>query len=72
MKDQVIKPSQTATLLGVVFDSELRWKEQVQQAVRSATETATAIGGLRHLRPAHMRQVYHACVTPRLDYASAV
>jgi hypothetical protein len=30
------------------------------------------MGGLRHLRPAQMRQLYQACVPPKLDYASTV
>lgn len=30
------------------------------------------MSGLRHLRPAQMRQIYRACVLPKLDYASAV
>ncbi|XHF99701.1 hypothetical protein AWENTII_013004 [Aspergillus wentii] len=68
----VIRPSTTAKLLGVVFDQELRWKEHVQQAVKRATKTAIALCGLRHLRPEQMRQLYQACVTPVVDYASTV
>ncbi|KAJ9481485.1 hypothetical protein VN97_g11991 [Penicillium thymicola] len=30
------------------------------------------MGGLRHLRPEQMRQLYQACVTPVVDYASTV
>ena len=30
------------------------------------------MSGLRHLRPAQMRQIYRACVLPKLDYASTV
>jgi ribonuclease HI len=67
-----IKPSPTAKLLGVVFDHGLRWKEHVQQAIKRATKTAIALNGLRHLRPEQMRQLYQACVTPTLDYASTV
>ncbi|KAJ5111881.1 hypothetical protein NUU61_001511 [Penicillium alfredii] len=67
-----IKPSPTAKLLGVVFDHGLRWKEHIQQAIKRATKTAIALNGLRHLRPEQMRQLYQACVTPTLDYASTV
>ncbi|KAL2696035.1 hypothetical protein AAEP93_003335 [Penicillium crustosum] len=67
-----IKPSPTAKLLGVVFDQGLRWKEHVQQAIKRATKTTVALSGLRHLRPEQMRQLYQACVTPIVDYASTV
>jgi ribonuclease HI len=67
-----VKPSPTAKLLGVVFDQGLRWKEHVQQAIKRATKTTIALSGLRHLRPEQMRQLYQACVTPIVDYASTV
>ncbi|KAJ5513135.1 hypothetical protein N7463_002687 [Penicillium fimorum] len=72
MNGKAIKPSTTAKLLGVIFDHELRWKEHVQQAVKRATKVNIALGGLRQLRPEQMRQLYEACVTPVVDYASTV
>jgi len=72
MNGNTIKPSTTAKLLGVIFDHELRWKEHVQQAVKRATKVNIALGGLRQLRPEQMRQLYEACVTPVVDYASTV
>lgn len=68
----VIKPSLTAKLLGVVFDQGLRWKEHVQQAIKRATKTTIALSGLRHLRPEQLQQLYQACVTPAVDYASTI
>ena len=67
-----VKPSPMAKLLGVIFDQELRWKEHVQQAIKRATKVTIALNGLRHLRPEQMRQLYQACVTPVVDYASTV
>ena len=67
-----VKPSPSVKLRGVVFDQELRWKEHVQQAIKRATKTTVALSGLRHLRPEQMRQLYQACVTPIVDYASTV
>ncbi|EED12026.1 endonuclease/reverse transcriptase, putative [Talaromyces stipitatus ATCC 10500] len=67
-----IKPSTTAKLLSVVFDNELRWKLHVQQVLKRATKVSTALSGLRYLRPGQMRQLYQACVTPIVDYASTV
>lgn len=72
MNGKVIKPSASAKLLGVIFDKELRWKEHVQQAIKRATKVNIALGGLRHLRPEQMRQLYQTCVTPVVDYASTV
>ncbi|CEL11943.1 Putative Reverse transcriptase [Aspergillus calidoustus] len=69
---KTIKPADTAKLLGVIFDKELRWKEHVQQAVKRATQVNVALGGLRHLRPEQMRQPYQACVVPIVDYTSTV
>jgi hypothetical protein len=46
------------------IEQEMRWKEHVQQAVKRATQVNIALGGLRHLRPEQMRQLYQACVTP--------
>ena len=72
MNGKTIKPSNTAKLLGVIFDKEMRWKEHVQQVVKRATQVNIALGGLRHLRPEQMRQLYQACVAPIVDYASTV
>jgi ribonuclease HI len=72
MDGKNIKTGPTAKLLGVVFDQEMRWKDHVQQAVKKATTTTLGMSGLRHLRPAQMRQIYQACVLPKLDYASTV
>lgn len=72
MSGKTVEPSPTAKLLGVIFDQELRWKEHIQQAIKRATKVGIALGGLRHLRPEQMQQLYRACVTPVVDYASTV
>jgi ribonuclease HI len=72
MGGMVVETSPKAKLLGVIFDQELRWKEHVQQAIKRATKVTIALSGLRHLRPEEMRQIYQACVTPVVDYASTV
>ncbi|KAI2930363.1 hypothetical protein CBS147321_10551 [Aspergillus niger] len=72
MNGQVIKPADTAKLLGVIFDKEMRWKEHVQEAIKRATKVSLALSGLRHLRPEQMRQLYQACITPVVDYASTI
>jgi hypothetical protein len=72
MNNKIIKPTATVKILGVIFDRELRWKEHVQQVIKRATKVNIALGGLRHLRPEQMRQLYQACVVLVVDYASAV
>lgn len=72
MDGKTIQAGSTAKLLGVVFDQELRWKDHVQQLVKRATTATQGMSGLRHLRPAQMRQIYQAVVLPRLDFASTV
>jgi hypothetical protein len=62
MERKSINASPTAKLLGVVFDQEMRWKQHVQQVVKRATKPSIAMGGLRHLCPVQMRQLYQACV----------
>jgi hypothetical protein len=69
---KTVEPPPTAKLLGVIFDQVLRWKEHVQQAIKRATKVSIALGGLRHLRPEQMQQLYRVCVTPVVDYASTV
>lgn len=56
----------------MIFDQDLRWKEQVQQVIKRATKVNIALGGLRQLRPEQMRQLYQACVAPLVDYAATV
>jgi hypothetical protein len=52
MEGQVVQATNTAKLLGVTFDTEMRWKEHVQEATRKATKTALGMSSLRYLRPA--------------------
>jgi ribonuclease HI len=72
MNNREIKPSQSVKLLGVICDQELRWRAHVQRTVKRATVASLAINRLRYLRPAQMRQLYQACVVPKMDYASTV
>lgn len=52
MNGKIIQAGNTAKLLGVIFDQELRWRDHVQYAVKSATTATQGMSGLRHLRPA--------------------
>jgi hypothetical protein len=59
-------------LLGVIFDQELRWKEHTQYAVKKATSKSLAIVRLRFLRPKQVRELYSACIIPKMDHVSTV
>lgn len=72
MNGKAIQPLSTAKLLGVTFNQKLQWKEHIQQAIKRATKVSITLGGLQHLWPEQMRQLYQACVTPIVDYASTV
>jgi len=72
MHDLEIYPTENVKLLGVIFDQHLKWRAHVQRAVKRATSASLAIGRLRQLRPAQMRQLYQACVVLRMEYASTV
>ena len=39
---------------------------------QTRNQSHCCLDGLRHLRPEQMRQLYQACVTPVVDYASTV
>lgn len=72
MNGQVITAGPVSKLLGVLFDQELRWKPHVQRAIKQATVATLGMSGLRHLRPVQMRQIYQACILPKLEYVSTV
>ena len=72
MDGENIDPTDNVKLLGVIFDPELRWRAHAQRISKRATTTCIGISRLRYLRPKQMRQLYQACVIPKLDYASTV
>lgn len=72
MNGETNLPLPAIKLLGVIFDQELRWKDHTQYAVKKATMKSLAIARLRFLRPKQMRELYSACVIPKMDYASTV
>ncbi len=70
--DAAVAPSESAKLLGVVFDSALTFKEHVARAAKRGWRSARALSRLQGIRPATARLLYTATVTPRTDYAAAV
>ena len=70
---RTVTPTATVRWLGVYFDRKLRFEHHAkllaargENAVSSFTMLANTIRGLSH---AHLRQLYIACVTPKILYA---
>jgi hypothetical protein len=62
----------SAKILGVIFDHELRFKEHVARAAKRGWQGVQALARLRGVRPATARQLYNATVASRTDNTVAV
>lgn len=71
-----VTPSSSAKLLGIIFDQELRWKEQADRAVAKGTASLLAV--MRLTRPSFglphrlVRQLIVGVVFPRVEYGLSV
>ena len=72
IKGQQVAPQESAKILGVVMDSQLRFKQHIARATTKGLKAAMALRRLRGLRPATSRQLFKALVAPVVDYASVV
>ena len=72
VKGETISPKNTAKILGVVMDSELRYKEHIANAATKGLKAAMALKRLRMASPTTARQLFAATVAPVMDYASSV
>lgn len=72
IKGKAVEPTDTAKILGVVMDSELRYKQQVANAATKGLIAAMALRRLRMLSPSTARQLFTTTVAPGVDYASSV
>jgi ribonuclease HI/exonuclease III len=76
MNGTSIKPVKSHKFLGVIFDQELRWQEQVAQAIGKGSKytaqiarlSRTATGISSHL----MRQMYISAAVAKMTYAADV
>jgi ribonuclease HI len=67
-----VLPSNTAKLLGVVMDQQLRFTQHVARTAKRGLQVAMALKRLKSLRPAAVRQLFCATVAPVVDYASFI
>ena len=72
VKGKTVVPEPTAKILGVILDSELRYKSHIARTATKGLKAALALKRLRMLSPSSARQLFSATVAPVLDYASNV
>jgi ribonuclease HI len=71
-----IPVSESAKYLGLIMDRQLRWKEQVEQAIKKGTKAVMAINRLTRptfgLPHQFVRQLYRSVVVPKMEYGLCV
>lgn len=72
IKGQTVHPQDQTKVLGVVMDSELRFKQHIARASSRALKAAVELKRLKGLPPSTARQLFTAMVAPVMDYASNV
>jgi ribonuclease HI len=72
----IVPAVDSARYLGLIFDKELRWRPQAEQAIAKGTSAVLAVARLA--RPAigmphrYVRQLYQTVVQPRMEYGLVV
>lgn len=72
IKGEAVKPKDKAKILGIIMDSELRYKQHIANAATKGLRAAMALRRLRMVSPSTARQLFTATVAPVIDYASNV
>ena len=72
IKGEVVNPKESAKILGVVMDSQLRYKQHIARAATKGLQAAMALRRLKMISPRTARQLFEATVAPVVDYASSV
>ncbi|EAQ87075.1 hypothetical protein CHGG_08328 [Chaetomium globosum CBS 148.51] len=72
VKGEVVKPKESAKILGVVMDRELRYKQHIARTAAKGLAAALALKRLKILSPRTARQLFVATVAPVMDYAANV
>lgn len=72
IKGKTVTPSKAAKILGVIMDTELRYKQHIANAATKGLLAVMALRRLRMISPSAARQLFGATVTPVIDYASNV
>jgi hypothetical protein len=72
IRGKIVKPKDSAKILGVVMDSQLRFEEHIANAATKGLAAAMALRRLKMISPRTARQLFRATVAPAADYASSV
>jgi endonuclease/exonuclease/phosphatase family metal-dependent hydrolase len=72
IKENKVKPKNSAKILGVVMDVGLRYQEHMARAAAKGLAAAMCLRRLKMLSPRVARQLFVATVAPAMDYASNV
>src|SRR6266481_4376798 len=76
LDNTVVTPVAVHKYLGVLFDQELRWREQAEHAVAKAAKWTLRFRRLARphsgIKPKQMRQLYQAVAVPKFAYAADV
>jgi hypothetical protein len=72
IKGEAIAPKETAKILGVIMDSELRYAQHIGKATTKGLLAVMALKRLRLVSPSTARQLFGATVAPVVDYASNI
>ena len=72
IKGEIVAPKSEAKLLGVIMDSELRYKNHIADTAAKGLKAALALKRLKAISPSSARQLFNATVVPIVDYASSV
>jgi hypothetical protein len=72
VKGDTVKPKESAKILGVTMDCELRYKQHIAKTAAKGLTAALALRRLKMLSPQTARQLFVATVAPVMDYAASV
>jgi hypothetical protein len=68
----MVSPKESAKILGVVMDSQLRYQQHIARAATKGLKAAMALKRLQMISPRTARQLFGATVAPVVDYAAGV
>jgi hypothetical protein len=72
IKGKAIEPVSSTKILGVIMDSELRYKQQVARAATKGLMAVIALRRLQGLPLAIVRRLFEVSIIPVIDYASSI
>lgn len=72
VKGREVRLTPSVKILGLIMDSELRYKEHTARAATRGLRAAMALKRLRGLSPSVTRKLFTVTVAPVVDYASSV